>query len=125
MDPKQHLVTLSLTLMWFALEYLAGVVSAAVMPKRYSTFNKKQRIKWDTTIVSQIHCIAVVFLAWHVFTDPAMMQERIYGTSAFAFHLLSFSGSYFVWDLVLSVRCFSLFGVGFVVHAVACLAVYR
>jgi hypothetical protein len=51
-------------------------------------------------------------------------RERVYGYSGGEGLVQSFAAGYFVWDLYVCVRYYSLFGFGMLAHAVTSQAVY-
>jgi len=79
---------------------------------------------WHTRVVSMIHAIIVVPLAFKYLTLPGLSEprERAFGWEERIGSLHGIACGYFLWDIVDAVLHFE--SVGFVLHGIACLAVF-
>ncbi|WWC86889.1 uncharacterized protein L201_001768 [Kwoniella dendrophila CBS 6074] len=116
-----HLPTLALsTIFFYGVQYASHTISPKLVGK-YSEFDKRTRIGWATHVVSMVHAIIVIPLAFKCLSSSILKADPIFGYDSWAGHVFAFSSGYFVWDTLDSLMNSSI---GFVVHGAACLAVF-
>jgi hypothetical protein len=101
---------------------LSPALSRAVFPVSYGRANKRTRRNWDVHLVSLVHAVVAVVLASRCLGAKSLDNDPIFGTNPDASFLLAIAVGYFIWDALESIVHFS--EVGFVVHGVACLAIF-
>jgi TLC domain len=55
---------------------------------------------------------------------PILRADTVFGTTRAASNLIAFSTSYFIFDIYICIRDFSVMGWSFLIHGVACFLVY-
>jgi TLC domain-containing protein len=111
------------------LTVFSPVLSSVFFGQKYHKLTPRNRFNWDVHVVSFVQSIVVCGLALYVsYKDEernAMhWQERIYGYTGALGLVQAFACGYFVWDLYVCIRYYSLFGAGMLAHAIAALLVY-
>lgn len=121
-----HQILLAFTAYHVIMTRVSPVLSAKIFPKTYPALSKKSQLNWDVHVVSLVQSIFISGLAlWVMFNDEERKtSDRIYGYTSAGGAVQGFAAGYFLWDLVLSVMHFDIFGPGFTAHAISALAVY-
>jgi hypothetical protein len=106
-------------------------LSNALFPNIYRKLNRRTRINWDVHVVSLVQsCLINALALWVMFNDEERRDmkssavERVYGYTSSSGLIQAFATGYFVWDLIVSTRHFSIFGIGIWFHAVSALSVF-
>ncbi|OCF32604.1 hypothetical protein I317_00373 [Kwoniella heveanensis CBS 569] len=108
------------TIFFYAIQLASHRLSPKLVSK-YAEFDKRTRIGWATHVVSMVHAILVIPLAFQCLQSTILSLDPVFGYDPFVGHVLAFSSGYFLWDTIDSLLNSSI---GFVVHGAACLAVY-
>jgi hypothetical protein len=129
LPPHIHQVVFAFGLYQFTFVYLSPVLSTLLFPNSYPRLSRRTRINWDVHVVSLVQSLLVCALAAYVMvydTERMAMgwRERVYGYTGALGLNQAFGCGYFLWDLYVCVRYFSMFGPGMLAHAVSALAVY-
>lgn len=110
---------------------LSPLLSRALFPRIYTSLNTRTRINWDVHVVSFAQsCLINVLALYVIFADRERAQmktsvvERVYGYTGASGLVQGLACGYFIWDLVVSVRYFRIFGPGILAHAVTALMVF-
>lgn len=110
---------------------VSPAISRRLFPKRYPALSSRTRLNWDVHVVSLTQSIAINAVALYIFTSdlrtserPTDYRERIWGYNGGNGLIQSLAAGYFLWDLYVSLRYVSIFGLGLLAHAVAALSVY-
>ncbi|KAI5288804.1 hypothetical protein KEM52_001023 [Ascosphaera acerosa] len=139
LSERLHLAALPLhvhhVLLSFAFyQALHSVVSPAVsrrlFPRRYAAFDARTRLNWDIHVVALVQAVLISVLSLYVeFAEPARAAmttpvDRLYGYTPGAGTVGAMATGYFLWDTIVCVRHFRIFGPGMLAHALSALAVY-
>ena len=110
---------------------LSPWLSTRLFPNIYPKLNRRTRINWDVHVVSIVQsCLINALALWVMFKDEERYDmrhsavERIYGYTSASGLIQAFATGYFLWDLIVSTRNFSIFGIGIWFHAVSALSVF-
>lgn len=112
------------------MQLLSGPVSSCLFGKAYTSLPRKTRINFDIHIVSMVQCvisIAILIPHWNNpgfvnrVTDPA---QSISGYTPYGGMVAAITLGYFVWDVVVCIKYYSLFGLGFLLHGLAAFYVF-
>ena len=110
---------------------VSPVLSTMIFPDVYPKLSRRTRINWDVHVVSLLQsCLINTLALWVMFTDEERydMQrspiERVYGYTGACGLIQALATGYFMWDLVVSARNYSVFGPGILAHATTALSVF-
>ncbi|KAK0228799.1 TLC domain-containing protein [Armillaria fumosa] len=120
-----HLPTLLASLVFFTFVHLvvAPLASHAFFPETYSKMGRRARNNWCIHVVSQAHVSLIIPLALGCLNLEALDRDRAFGWEEDRVgQLIAISSGYFIWDTVDAIVNFV--DIGFVVHGLACLAIY-
>ncbi|KAK0239876.1 TLC domain-containing protein [Armillaria nabsnona] len=136
-----HLSTLLASLAFFTFVHLvvAPLASHAFFPDTYGKMGRRARNNWFVAflglcslfmrgrrcihVVSQAHVSLVIPLALGCLNLEALDRDRAFGWEEDKVgRLIAVSSGYFIWDTVDAIVNFV--DIGFVVHGLACLAIY-
>lgn len=111
------------------LKHVSPFLSARLFPNIYPQLAPKTKLNWDVHVVSLVQAIFISWLAlWVMFNDEERKgwdsTEKVYGYTGAGGAVQGFAAGYFVWDLVLSITHYDIFGPGFTAHAVSALLVF-
>ncbi|KAI9217886.1 TLC domain-containing protein [Blastocladiella britannica] len=118
-----HVLVLS-ALICQAVLQLSRTLSPRLAPSTYPRLTPIKRLDWDVHVVSSVHAVAIVALVWPLLSDPVLAADRVFGYTYDAGTAYAVACGYFLWDTLFSLVYVREFGVGFLVHGVACLSVY-
>lgn len=106
-------------------------LSTLLFPNIYRKLPRRTRINWDVHVVSLVQsCLINALALWVMFKDEERHDmrhsavERVYGYTSASGLIQAFATGYFLWDLIVSTRHFSIFGIGIWFHAVSALSVF-
>lgn len=120
-----HEVALAFFIYEFIFYILAPIVNTAIFGDIYTNnTNKKLKTNFDIHVVSMVQCILSVVLIVPMFFHPNFTQDPIFGRTDYGAFVASVTVGYFIWDLIACVQYYSLFGIGFLLHAIAALYVF-
>lgn len=124
-----HEIVASL-IFYTSLQYISHIVSPIIFGDTYKNFPRKTRINFDIHVVSMVQCILSIALLIPTINHP-FFQNRvedpynsIFGYTPYGGFVASVTLGYFVWDTIVCLRYFNLFGPGFLVHGVSALYVF-
>lgn len=92
--------------------------------KNYTALSTKDRKNFDIHIVAFIQCLISIAAIAPLYQDKFLQENPILGYHPYAAFVSSITIGYFIWDLFVCLQYYSLFGMGFLVHAVAALFVF-
>ncbi|KAL0946764.1 hypothetical protein HGRIS_012939 [Hohenbuehelia grisea] len=120
----EHADTIFLSFMLFlAVHQVIGpLVSRVITPETYGKLTGRGRNNWLIHIVSQVHVIIVVPFALTCLNIESLDKDRVFGWDKRAGFVQGIACGYFLWDSLDAIINF--IDIGFVIHGVACLAVY-
>jgi len=106
----------------FAHLVLAPTVSQCIFPTAFGKADKRLRDIWSVHVVSQLHTLIIIPLAYRCLSLVNLDQDRAFGWDTRAGTVQAVASGYFLWDTIDAVVNFT--DVGFVIHALACLVIY-
>ncbi|KAI8054304.1 TLC domain-containing protein [Syncephalis plumigaleata] len=101
---------------WHLVAYASTRLSPILAPKSYPQLPLIKRINWDIHVVSMVHCVSVLYLAFQA--------DKLFGYDTYAGNVYAYTCGYFLWDGLTSLRYVRHFGVSFLLHGVVCFSVY-
>lgn len=124
-----HEVLFSFLLYSYVEIHGGPALSRWLLPTRYPQLAPDKQKNWDVHVVSLTQSLIVNSLALYVmFADKerAAMDwyQRMWGYTGAMGLVQGFATGYFLWDLVVTLRHYSLFGPGMLAHAISALMVF-
>lgn len=124
-----HEVLFSFLLYTFIDLYAAPRISTWLFPVKYPQLSADKRKNWNVHVVSLAQSTLVNSLALYVmFYDEERKQmdwqQRVWGYTGAMGLVQGFAAGYFLWDLMITIRHWHLFGIGMLAHAICALIVY-
>ncbi|CDK25387.1 unnamed protein product [Kuraishia capsulata CBS 1993] len=108
-----------------ALYFVSPLICRTIFGDLYSKDrSKKEKINFDIHVVSMVQALASLVLCVPMFYHPLYFSGAVFGSTPYGGLVASLTVGYFIWDLVVCVQHYSLFGFGFLLHAVAALYVF-
>ncbi|KAL5490168.1 hypothetical protein ACEPAI_5001 [Sanghuangporus weigelae] len=118
-----HVIAASSLSFFFIHLVLAPLLSKALFPRSYGQLkSRRSRNNWNIRIVSLIHALTVIPLAFKSLYLPALDADRAFGWDPRYGTVGGIACGYFIWDTLESLWHFS--DIGFVVHGVVCFFIY-
>ncbi|ODQ79535.1 hypothetical protein BABINDRAFT_8451 [Babjeviella inositovora NRRL Y-12698] len=109
---------------YLAVHFLAPHFSRTFCPKAYASLSPKNRANFDIHHVAMVQALISIVVTAFFWNNPDWTSNDIHGYRPFGGFISAITVGYFIWDLAVCARYFHLFGVGFLAHAVAALAVF-
>lgn len=106
------------------IQIFSRTLSPLIFPKTYPHLKGSVRANWDIHVVSMVHCLTIVTLAYPILSDPLLLKNKIFGYSPYAANVYSVACGYFAWDALTSLYNVRAFGIGFVLHGISCFMVF-
>lgn len=108
---------------------VSPLLSAYLFPTIYPNLNRRTKINWDVHVVSLVQSCSINAAAlWVMYVDEERKDmsalERVYGYTGGCGMIQGLAAGYFLWDLAVTSRNLSIFGVGMWAHAVCALCVF-
>eukprot|EP01100_Stratorugosa_tubuloviscum_P013239 TRINITY_DN651_c0_g3_i1.p1 TRINITY_DN651_c0_g3~~TRINITY_DN651_c0_g3_i1.p1 ORF type:complete len:254 (-),score=66.97 TRINITY_DN651_c0_g3_i1:90-851(-) len=111
-----------------AFIWLFVSISVKFFSKFTSSFNnltKIQQINWEARIMGLLHALLVLILVFLTLPkENNLKQDPIFGYSENASKILSISCGYFLWDTIVCILNFKIFGFAFLIHGLFCFIAY-
>lgn len=110
---------------YFIIQQLSGPIFSIIMGPRYTKLSKSTRVNFDVHVTSMVQCfVSFALMVPHLnnphwvnrLNDPA---NSLLGSTDFGGLVCALTVGYFIWDLYVCAKYFSLFGVGFLFHGFA------
>lgn len=117
-------------LVYVMVQKLSPFVSAWFFGKRYTELSYKTKKNFDIHVVSMVQCVISLSTLIPMWNHPSWKNRNIDPASAvlsyypYGGFVTAIAVGYFVWDLFVCFKYMSLFGPGFLVHAVSALYVF-
>lgn len=126
LPPHIHEVVLSFLFYHVLDTYLAPLCSRRLFGRTYTSLATRTKINWDIRVVSLVQATLIsmltLYVIWKDHERSEMNQrERMVGYTGAAGMVQALVAGYFVWDLMISVKYFQLFGVESLLHAISAL----
>ncbi|AOA62842.1 hypothetical protein PP7435_CHR2-0167 [Komagataella phaffii CBS 7435] len=107
------------------LYYLSAPICAYIFGSHYThEISKKQRINFDIHVVALVQSFISILLTLPLFKDPMWKEDPIFGHTPFSNLVSALTAGYFIWDSIVCIQHFKMFGLGFLLHAFAALYVF-
>ncbi|KAF2674645.1 hypothetical protein BT63DRAFT_419930 [Microthyrium microscopicum] len=124
-----HQVLLAFAIYQATLLWISPLITKIFFAESYAKLSKRTQFNWHVHAVAFIQAIIISGVALWVLAKeqerPHMnWQERIYGYTGALGMVQAFGAGYFVWDLYICIRYYSMFGFGMLAHAISALTVY-
>lgn len=124
-----HEILLAFTLFQSINSVISPALSRHLLPQFYNAFDQRTKINWNVHVVSFVQSTVINVLAlWVIFTDEERKHEnaseRVYGYTGACGLITALATGYFLFDLMMCVLHFKVFGVGMFFHAVSALWVF-
>ena len=110
---------------------VSPLVSNYFVPHIYGPMNRAKKANWDSHVVSLVQSLLINTLAlWCMYADQERRnmdndwKERIFGYIGAPAMVSALACGYFLWDLVITLLNFDVFGPGLLAHAVSALTVF-
>ncbi|EJD05690.1 DUF887-domain-containing protein [Fomitiporia mediterranea MF3/22] len=104
-------------------QFIGPRLSKALFPRSYGQLKtRRDRNNWNIRVVSLVHALVIIPLAFRNVSLPALDADRAFGWDSRQGLLGGIACGYFIWDTLESLWHFT--DIGFVVHGLACLLIY-
>jgi hypothetical protein len=113
-----------------AIQIASGPLSRKYLGTKYTSLSKKTRINFDIHVVSMVQCvisIGMLIPMWnhsHWANRSEDPVSSVLGYTPYGGLVAGLTVGYFLWDVVVCLKYFSLFGFGFLFHGCAALFVF-
>ncbi|ABN65728.2 predicted protein [Scheffersomyces stipitis CBS 6054] len=117
-------------LFYFTAQLLSAPFSTAYFGKTYTQLPHKTKVNFDIHVVSMVQCvisIGILIPMWNHSHWQNRVEDpfsSILGASNYGGFVAALTIGYFLWDLYVCVRWYSLFGLGFLFHGFAAFYVF-
>ncbi|KAI9599104.1 TLC domain-containing protein [Syncephalis fuscata] len=105
---------------WHFVAYASTKISPLLAPKTYPQLSRIRRINWDIHVVSMVHCVSVLYMAFQIYGLPTLQADKLFGYDTYAGNVYAYTCGYFLWDGLTSLRYVRHFGVSFMLHGIVC-----
>ncbi|EIN07165.1 DUF887-domain-containing protein [Punctularia strigosozonata HHB-11173 SS5] len=102
--------------------FLAPFFSKRLFPLSFGQAGRRAQNNWSIRVVSLLHALVIIPLAFRALHVPRLAQDKAFGWDDRHGTLAAVACGYFLWDSVESAVHY--IDVGFVIHGLACLAIY-
>lgn len=122
---EAHYHEIIASIVFYQLLYvLSPLISRSTFGEHYDKLSKSSKLNFDIHVVSMVQCIISILVIIPLIGDEHLSANTVLHYTPYAAFVSSITIGYFVWDLFVCIRHFKLFGVGFLVHAIASLFVF-
>ncbi|KAI9143211.1 TLC domain-containing protein [Paraphysoderma sedebokerense] len=90
----------------------------------YRSQSVSKKIDFAAHVVSHIHALVIVWLAYPILSDPELSKDKLFGYSYTGGLVYAICSGYFLWDTIFSLRYLKYFGLGFFLHGISCFFVF-
>ncbi|CEP24582.1 unnamed protein product [Cyberlindnera jadinii] len=111
-------------LFYHAIYLSSSVLAPMVFAETFRTLPRKTRIDFNIHVVSMIQSVLILFLIIPLFTDPVLVNDRVFGYTPYCGFVTTAALGYFIWDAIISLVYVNYFGVSFLVHGVVSACVF-
>ncbi|ODV67673.1 DUF887-domain-containing protein [Hyphopichia burtonii NRRL Y-1933] len=124
-----HEMVLSFIL-YRGIQFGSSVISPKLLGKTYTGLTLKTRVNFDIHVVSMVQCIFSILIILPMWNHESW-QNRVEDPYLSIYHYTPYGGfvaavtiGYFIWDMVVCLQYYRMFGLGFLFHAFAALYVF-
>lgn len=86
--------------------------------------SRKTRLNFDIHVVSMVQCILSILLLAPMINHDNLSDNPVFGYTPYGGLVASLTCGYFIWDVIICVQHYKMFGMGFLMHAFAALYVF-
>ncbi|KAJ3188754.1 hypothetical protein HDU85_004468 [Gaertneriomyces sp. JEL0708] len=122
--PDHIHVILGAALAWHFIYRLGYRLSEWSGNKHFAALSPIKRVDWGLHITSSVHAVLISILAWKVFGDPVLQEDKLFAYTPYAGNVYAIACGYFLWDTLICLYYLKHFGFGFAIHGIACLVVF-
>ncbi|ODV95734.1 hypothetical protein PACTADRAFT_41714 [Pachysolen tannophilus NRRL Y-2460] len=120
-----HEMIISFLLYQVLYSMISPLINGAIFGDFYSTkLSKKAKLNFDIHTVSMVQCILSILFILPMFKHSNWFENPVFGRTQYGSFVAACTVGYFIWDLIICLRHYSLFGPGFLLHAFASLYVF-
>lgn len=112
------------TAFYHVLHFASPAISTFFFKENYTKLDKKGKANFDIHVVAMVQCLISIAAIIPLVGDEHLQQDAIRNYTPYAGFVSSITIGYFLWDLYVCLKYFDLFGVGFLIHALASLFVF-
>lgn len=122
----KHWHEIAVSFVFYCLvQLLSKPVFTVIMGSKYTKLSRGTKVNFDVHVTSMVQCfISIALLIPHL-NNPHLANRHadpvnsLLGKTDFGGLACALTVGYFIWDIYVCVRYFSLFGVGFLFHGIA------
>ncbi|KAJ3008947.1 hypothetical protein HKX48_008257 [Thoreauomyces humboldtii] len=90
----------------------------------YARLSPPKQADWNMHVVSSVHATLITLAALPIFGMESLSTDKVLAYDPYAGEVYAVAAGYFLWDSVVCLWNVKLFGLGFALHGIACLAVF-
>lgn len=103
--------------------YFAPLVNKIIFGARYTQItDRKLKIDFDVHTVSMVQAFISLYILWPVLTLPLTSYNIATYQNDYCSMVTSLSAGYFIWDLMVCLKYFNIYGFQYLIHAVFALS---
>lgn len=119
-----HIEEVILSALFYQFVYIVSSYVSPHVCQGYRTLSRRTQVNFDIHVASQVQAILIVALSYPLFSDAVLQADRVYGYTPYAGFVTAMAMGYFIWDVYVCVRFYSMFGFGFALHGFAAAFVF-
>lgn len=115
---------------YFGIQLILPIILTWLFGKAYTDLKRRTKVNFDIHIVLMVQCTLLVVLLLPTWNHPNWQNREanpidlLYGFTEYLGFVSAVTVGYFVWDFIVCLLHFDIFGVGFLFHAFAALWVF-
>ncbi|ODV88385.1 hypothetical protein CANCADRAFT_15610, partial [Tortispora caseinolytica NRRL Y-17796] len=103
--------------------YLMASLFTPLLPG-FSGLSLKRKTDFNIRIVSQVQCAVILYVIVPLFYDQSLAEDTIFATSDYSYFAASCAAGYFLWDSLICMVYYNMFGFPFLMHGLISLTVF-
>ncbi|CAI5757575.1 unnamed protein product [Candida verbasci] len=110
---------------YIIIQQISAPICSKLFGKNYDNLKKSTKINFDVHFTSMIQCIISILLFIPHLNNPHFQNRSLdpvgslFGVTPFGSLCCSLTIGYFLWDILVCIQHFKLFGIGFLFHGIA------
>jgi hypothetical protein len=122
---QAHAHEIAGSIVFYQVLYLMSpYISKLIFHKNYDQLSHNSKLNFDIHVVSMVQCLISIVAIVPLIGDTHLRENSVSHYTEYAAFVSSITIGYFLWDLFVCLRHFKMFGLGFLVHAIASLFVF-
>lgn len=102
---------------------LSGFISPYFVSS-YRTLPAKTRVNFDIHVASHVQAVLILVACIPLFGDPILAKDHFTAYTPYSGFVCAIALGYFLWDVFICIKYYSMFGMGFLVHGLAAFFVF-